>query len=226
MPEEIVRLVLKEYPELKPLVSPPEVLTKDKRREEKSREEKGREGEGSAEGNPTRTPEQWADVCVATYLKNDSPMECLAMALASITGGADPAEMLSGIQEINAAITASAPGGKSNALVPSARNFFLREQWREPSNFTTRWSREPRENASQKKEERPAVASRIRMHPLIEQPPCEWREVLIEAYPDGVNNLPWGQYVPALRDEIADECKKRGILAADWTQPKLSLPTE
>lgn len=224
MPAEIVAEVLNEYPELKDLVSPTQVLTKDKRGEERRGEEQSRE-EGLENGAPNSadlSPEAWAEKAVALFVKKDNPMGNRQLVAAAVRGGASGAEICKNITEINGYI-AKAPDGRLNGMVPSARSFFEQEQWREPSNFANRWNREESEPKDfRQKKEGGGPAMRSRMDARLEEPPCAWRDVLCEGYPDGVNDLAWGLYMPELRAEIVAECKRRNLLRADWTQPPIT----
>lgn len=72
--------------------------------------------------------------------------------------------------------------------------------------------------------EKPGVAVRLRTHPRLPEPPCEWRAVLKELYPAEDypelkhDEVVWGLQ-PDVRRDLEAACRQRGLLAADWVQP-------
>jgi uncharacterized protein YdaU (DUF1376 family) len=71
---------------------------------------------------------------VAAYPLRDSPMECLESVELALAAGEDAQHMLASVQACVAQIRL-APGGPGNRFVPSARNFFQREEWRSTEKF-------------------------------------------------------------------------------------------
>lgn len=72
--------------------------------------------------------------------------------------------------------------------------------------------------------EKPSVVVRVRTHPRLPEPPCDWRAVLRDLFPKAdFPNLdhdfvPWGLMEPEDRRQIESECRRRSVLAADWVQ--------
>ena len=73
------------------------------------------------------------------------------------------------------------------------------------------------------KPEKPVINMRVRLHPRLPEPGCDWRAVLKELYPpeecpDADYVQPWGLYDPSIREEIVKECQAKRLLPNNWKQ--------
>lgn len=73
---------------------------------------------------------------VNAYPRRDDPMECRRLVSLCLSNGEDAASMLSQVKQCADHIR-KWPGGAANSMVPKARNFFAREEWRSPEAYAS-----------------------------------------------------------------------------------------
>ncbi len=126
----------------------------------------------------------------------------------------------------HAAVIAQAPDGTHNRFVAGAESYFGAGRWREePETLRLRLCDRGPTVAEKNKWGGgiPAQQPRPRTHPLLPEPPCDWRAILRELYPieqyeSADYTLPWGMYEPDQRKEIIAVAKARSLLPAEWKQ--------
>lgn len=73
---------------------------------------------------------------VNAYPRRDDPMECRRLVSLCLSRGEDAATMLAQVKQCADHIR-KWPGGNANSMVPKARNFFAREEWRSPEAYVS-----------------------------------------------------------------------------------------